>query len=465
MIQPMNIAQQSELDQFLQQHPDIRMLELLMPDINGILRCKRIHQREFDSLFNGSLKVPLSLPLVGITSELYDENLPHDLLAGDPDQLLLPVEGSLAAIPWLESATAQVLTGFADLDMQPSWSDPRNVLAKVLQRYQQDGLQPVVATELEFYLLASGEGEAPAALMGGIPGTKLKQQGIQYCMQDDLFDCDAFLDDVRQACELQSVPLTAIHSEFSAGQWEINTHHTNDPVMACDHAMLLKRIVKGVARKHGFGATFMAKPFNECAGSGMHIHASIYDAEGHNIFAEKDDSSSSDISNTLRHAIGGLSDTLSEAMAIFAPNANSYRRFKVGGYVPSSHTWGHNNREVALRIPVSSPDNRRIEHRISGADANPYLVMAAVLAGIHHGLQNALDPGEPVPSGADLSKAEVTLPRRWDEALKLFRKSSTLPEYLGRTYCQTFAVLRQGECDDFHSRVSSLDYEWYLRAI
>ena len=461
----MKIAPQSELKHFLQSHPDIQMLELLMPDINGILRCKRIHRREFDSLFDRSFKAPLSIPLLGIMGELYDEGLSHDLLAGDPDQLLLPITGSLAPIPWLESSTAQVLGGFADMDLQPSWTDPRNVLANVLDQYTSRQLKPVVATELEFYVLANNSDSVPSPLTGEIPGTDLKQQGIQYCMADDLFECDAFLDDVRKACEAQNVPLTAIHSEFSAGQWEINTHHTDNPVTACDHAVLLKRIVKGVARKHGLGATFMAKPFDESAGSGLHIHASVYDSDDRNIFAERSGESSTVVCETLLQAIGGLSDTLSESMAIFAPNANSYRRFKAGAFAPSSHTWGHNHREVALRIPVSSPDNRRIEHRVAGADANPYLVMAAVLAGLLHGMSNKLDPGEPIPSGADLSNAQVTLPRRWDEALALFRSSSTLPEYLGKTYCDTFAVLRQGECDDYHGRVSNLDYEWYLRAL
>jgi len=461
----MKIAPLSELQHFLQNHSEIQMLELLMPDINGILRCKRIHRREFESLFDRSFKAPLSVPLLGITSELYDEDLSHDLLAGDPDQLLLPIAESLAPIPWLGSATAQVLCGFSDMDLSPSWTDPRNVLAGVLEHYASKQLKPVVATELEFYLLANSDESSPTPLMGNIPGTSLKQEGIQYCMADDLFDCDAILDDIRMACEVQNVPLTAIHSEFSAGQWEINTLHTDDPVTACDHAALLKRIVKGVARKHGLGATFMAKPFDALAGSGLHIHASVYDSTGRNIFAERSDESSTVVSETLLHAIGGLSDTLSESMAIFAPNANSYRRFKAGAFAPSAHTWGHNHREVALRIPVSSPDNRRIEHRVAGADANPYLVMAAVLAGLLHGMNKNLDPGRPVPSGADLSDAKVTLPRRWDDALALFRDSSTLPEYLGKTYCNTFAALRQGECNDYHGRVSNLDYEWYLRAL
>jgi glutamine synthetase len=460
----MDIADESQIEAFLEEHPEIQMLELLMPDINGIFRCKRIHRREFPALFGHSFKVPFSTPFLGILGDLYD-GLDDALIAGDPDQLLLPISGTLAPIPWLESPTAQVLTGFADMTREPSWADPRNVLAASLQPYRDQGLKTVVATELEFYLLASDDGDTPRPLLGKIGGTAMRQKGIQYCMADDLIDCDQFLDDVRQACDLQAVPVTAMHSEFSPGQWEINTHHLDDPVVACDHAMLLRRIVKGVARKHGLTATFMAKPFADIAGSGLHIHASVYDQNGGNIFSAPGGGEPPNISDVLRHAIGGLAVTMEEAMAIFAPNANSYRRFKAGAYAPGSPTWGYNHREVALRIPVSSDSNRRIEHRVAGADANPYLVMAAILAGIHHGISQQCDPGPEVAPGTDLSQAEITLPRRWDTALELFRNSKVLPQYLGTDYCEAFAALRQGESDAFHAQVSNLDYEWYLRAL
>jgi glutamine synthetase len=212
--------------------------------------------------------------------------------------------------------------------------DPRSPLLKVMDRYAADGLAPTVVTELEFYLLAPGEEARPQPLLGRVPGTNLRQQGIQYCMADDLFDCDAFLNDVREACEIQGVPLTAIHSEFSPGQWEINTHHQDDAIRAGDHALLLRRVVKGVARRHGLGATFMAKPFADLAGSGMHIHASVYDAEGQNVFADDAATEPPRLTPRLRHAIAGLGDTIDQGMAIFAPNPNSYRRFKAGAFAP-----------------------------------------------------------------------------------------------------------------------------------
>ncbi|MGH8247806.1 MAG: glutamine synthetase family protein, partial [Gammaproteobacteria bacterium] len=289
--------------------------------------------------------------------------------------------------------------------------------------------------------------------------------GLQYSMTEDLWDCDAFLEEVYETCRVQRLPATTCHSEFAAGQFEINLHHVDDPVLACDQAVLLKRAIKGVARKHGYGATFMAKPFQESAGSGLHIHISAYDASGKNIFASGEKGDNPPISETMRHAIGGLARTMAECMAIFAPNANSYRRLKPNSFVPLKPNWGYNHRSVALRIPVSDAKNLRIEHRVAGADANSYLVMAAVVAGIHYGIQQKCDPGAMVAEGTFLRDPEVTLPTRWDAALELFDRSAILPRYLDKEFCRIFSVCRHSECNQFHAQISNRDYEWYLRAV
>ena len=460
----MQVAQQEELDAFIQKYPDVAMLEVLMPDMSGIFRCKRIHKTEFQALFNGSLKSVASLPLVTTMGEYSDEVDP-ELVAGEPDKKLLPVAGSLAPVPWLSSPTGQVLASHAELDGGPAWVDPRNVLARVLERFTGSGLTPVIATEMEFYLIARGDGVVPRPLLGRIPGTGMEQQGIQYAMAEDLWEHDAFLNDVRIACELQGVPLTTVHCEFAPGQWEVNTHHVSDPLVACDHALLLKRIVKGVALQHGISATFMAKPFAGSGGCGMHIHASLYNAAGENMFADTTGTHHPAISDTLHHAIGGMAQTMSGAMAIFAPNANSYRRFVPGAYAPISPCWGYNHRDVSLRIPVSNHHNRRVEHRVAGADANPYLVVAAVLAGMHYGISQRCKPGPMVAENTELPEQEAVLPNRWESALDAFGQSAVLHDYLGDDYCSVFQSMRRAECDAFHARISNLDYEWYLRAL
>ena len=459
----MNIANESELDKFIKQYPDTKMMEILMPDMNGIIRCKRIPREEFSTFFCHGVKGPASTTLLNVRGEFCDE-VDFANLEGDPDKLIYPIAGTLAPISWLKSDTAQVLATFTELDGSPALFDARNILYKALLPLQAKGLSPAVATELEFYLIKSGDGPLPELFLAKIPGTNVDQSGTQYAMPEDLWDNDQFLEDVRLACELQNVPMTTVHSEFSPGQFEINLHHVGNPVTACDHAILLKRIIKGVARQHGMAATFMAKPFADIPGSGLHVHFSLYDSDGRNVFFEANSLEIPAISDTFRHAIGGLAETMSDAMAIFAPNANSYRRLIPGNFAPLTPNWGYNHRDVALRIPVSGEKDCRIEHRVAGADANPYLVMAALVAGIHHGICQGCDPGEMIPEGVEIDEV-ITLPRIWSAALDEFDSSAVLPQYLGEDYCRLFGTVRRGECEQFATQVSNIDYDWYLRSM
>ena len=458
-----NQAKVKELHAFLKRMPDVRMLEVIMADINGILRGKRIPIAEAAELYHGGIKACGSLTLLSSKGETFPE-LGLGSIDGDPDNMILPIRDTLVPISWLESKTAQVLVGMTKVNAEPSIYDPRNILRLAMQPLLDMGLKVVVATELEFYLLQPSASQTPAPQFPRVPGTGIKQDGLQYSMTEDLWDCDAFIEDVHVTCEQQNLPSTATHSEFSPGQLEINLHHVDDPILACDHALLLRRVIKGVARKHGYGATFMAKPFEEHAGSGLHIHISVYDKNGQNILAAGG-KGSPPIGTGMRHAMGGLAETMAECMALFAPNANSYRRLKQRSFAPLKPNWGYNHRCVALRIPVSDAKNLRIEHRVAGADANPYLVMAAILMGIHHGLKNKCDPGPMVQEGTWMEDVEVTLPTRWDVALGLFDRSKLLPRYLDQEFCRIFSVCRHSESDQFHAQISNRDYEWYLRAV
>ncbi len=460
----MEFADPAELDIFLQNNPGVEFLELVMPDLSGIARCKRIQRSEFVRLFSGSFLSPRAAPLLGIRGNFY-QTTAIPAMGGDPDQIIRPLRGSLALVPWYDSPVAQVMVAYTDESGGVDWVDARAPLLSVLDRFQAQGWRPTVATELEFYLLAPSEDDRPTPLMGNIPGTGRLQEGIQYCMPDDLFDCDAFLNDVRIACELQNVPMTAIHSEFSPGQWEINTQHQTDVVLAGHHAILLRRIIKGCARRHGLGATFMAKPFSDIPGSGMHIHASLYDTSGQNLFADPDPTDPPRLMPTLRHAVGGLVELLDESMLCFAPNPNSYRRIQAAALAPSGRNWGYDHRDVAFRIPRSTEQSRRVEHRVAGADANPYLVLAAVLAGMHWGIGERVDAGKPVARDADLTDGQAALPTRVDDAIHLFDGGGVLQEYLGETFSRVYCALRRGESDDYHSQIPDLDYSWYLRAL
>jgi glutamine synthetase len=454
----------AELEAFLQEYPNTTSLEVLMVDMNGIPRCKRVPRAEFDSFFAGILTTPASTPLCNTLGDIID-TLDRGTIDGDPDGPLVPVPGTLSAIPWLKSDTAQMLSTFQLADGSPSPIDPRAVLQGVLERFREAGLHPTVATEMEFYLLEPGDGDTPRTHLPKVPGTGMRQEGTQYALPQDMWDLDAFLEDMRQTCALQSVPMTTVISEFSPGQLEINLHHVDDPLLACDHAVLLKRAVKGTALSHGMAATFMAKPFADIAGSGMHIHVSVYDDKGDNIFADPNATATPGISDRMRHAVGGLADTMGEAMAIFTPNANSYRRLVPDNFAPLAPNWGYNHRNVSLRIPVSGDKNRRIEHRTASADSNPYLVMAAVLAGIHHGLENKCDPGPMIAEGEEIAEEVISLPQHWPDALDAFDASKILPRYLGGEYCELFSIIRRDECAAFKATISNVDYQWYLRTV
>jgi glutamine synthetase len=363
-------------------------------------------------------------------------------------------------VPWAQVPTAQVLLAMADSKGQPYFADPRQVLRNAARPLQDMGLIAVTATELEFYLLEP-DGDRPSPKVGRIPGTRHPQDGPQYGSMEDVEDVDPFLAELYTFCRAQDIPAGATLKEFSPGQFEVNLHHVPSAELACDHAVLLKRVVKAAARRHGLGASFMAKPFAESAGCSLHVHVSLVDQAGRNVFAGS--KPQQPFSDTLRHAIGGLAAAMGESMAIFAPTANSYRRYRPGLFVPLTPNWGINHRGVALRIPLSAPEDTRIEHRPAGADGNPYLVMAAILAGIHHGIANRCEPGPMIAQG-EIIEEKATLPLRWEAALAAFEAGSILPQYLGKRYHALYASCRREECDRFHAEITDRDYEWYLRA-
>ncbi|MCH7633551.1 MAG: glutamine synthetase [Proteobacteria bacterium] len=451
---------QRELSRYLEQHPETRFLEPLMPDINGILRGKRLGVDDFDKAFGNGLNFCGAATLMDSKGNTFD-SIPYGNNDGDPDVLALAVPGSLAPVPWLKTPTGQFLLEMVELDGSPYPWDPRNVLRQAMQPLYDLGLQPVLATELEFYLVVH-DGEKFIPRVPRIPGSDLPQGGAQFAMMEDLYDVDEFINDLLNICGEQNIPASTALSEYAPGQFEVNLHHVDDPVLACDHAVLLKRAVKAAARKNDLAATFMAKPFADTSGSGLHIHVSMPDDDGNNIFAGT--SSDGDFSNKLRHAIGGLGELMAQCMAIFAPNANSYRRFAPNTYVPSTPSWGPNHRDVALRIPLSSATNTRIEVRVAGADSNPYLVVASILAGIHHGITHQSDPGKMVHQG-ELLEHDVTLPVRWLTALDAFDAGTILPGYLGEEYHKLFSLCRREEEGKFSAEIPAKDYEWYLRAV
>jgi len=452
-----------ELNQFLRKYPGTESMELLAPDLAGVLRGKRIRQNEFEKTFTDGFCLPGGAVLLDTTGDVIP-GIAWTAEDGDADIYTSIVPGSLAPIPWAKRPMGQALFRFYTRDWEPFFADPRTVLERTMQPFRKMGLKIVMATELEFYLLQR-EAEQPTAKVPVVPGIGRPQPGPQVYLTDDLWGVEQFLDDLNDVCEEQRLPAGTTTSEFGPGQFEINLDHVDDPVLACDQGVLLKRAIKAVARRHGLVACFMAKPFEESAGSGLHIHMSLVDKNGQNYFSHgKESMASPPFSARLRHAVGGLVKTMADATAIFAPNANSYRRLRPELFAPVEPNWGANHRNVALRIPVSDEKNLRFEHRTPGADANPYLVTAAILAGVHYGLKNKVDPGRMVEEG-EIITLKRKIPNRWDAAIDKFERSKILPQYLGEEFCRTYAIHRRDESRRFHNIVSSADFDWYLRVV
>lgn len=438
-------------------------MDLLVPDMNGMLRGKRVRNSEFDKVMAGGFVFCAGATLGNTLGEVVP-GVPYGGDDGDPDLPAALIPGSIVPVPWARKPMGQAFFRILNEQGGHFFGDPRTVLENALAPLAKRGLKPVVATELEFYLL---DGNSPDFRVGTptVPGTDRPQPGTQVYNPDDLFEVEGFLDDVYAWCEAQKVPAEAAISEYAPGQFEINLHHVDDAVLACDHAVMLKRIIKAAARKHGFIASFMAKPFEEDAGCGLHIHMSILDKDGKNYFSQgKEKMALPPFSARLRHAVGGLLKIMPEATLLGAPNANSYRRLRPDMYAPVEPNWGVNHRVVSVRIPESDEKNLRLEHRTAGADANPYLVMAALMAGVHHGMKNRIDPGKMIEQGAKITP-KLKIPHRWEAAIDRFERSKVLPEYLGEDYCRYYAMVRRFEAEQYHNQVPQIDFDWYLRAV
>jgi glutamine synthetase len=447
-----------ELPAFLERHPDVEAVQLVITDANGVARGKNIAREELSALYGHGRNVAGSILGLDVTGEDVEET---GLVwsVGDADQLCRPVAGTLAHAAWLARPSAQVLGTLFELDGRPAKADPRHVLARVVERFRSRGLEPVVAVELEFYLLErddDGRLQPARGLLSGTRDNRIDAYGLGR-----LDDMSPLLDELCAAARELGVPVRTLMSEYAPGQFEITLEHRADALRAADEAVMFKRAVRGIAARHGCIACFMAKPFAERAGAGMHLHASLADRDGRNLCAAE----APEGAPLLRQAIGGLRATLADSMAVFAPHANSYRRFRAMSYAPVAATWGVNNRTVGLRVPVGPPASRHVEHRVPGADANPYLVAAVVLAGMLHGIERELDPGPPVEGNGYAQGPAGDLPLQWSAALERAARSEFLADALGAEFLDVFLALKRRESGKFAALVSDRDYEWYLDTV
>ncbi|MEO0619085.1 MAG: glutamine synthetase family protein [Pseudomonadota bacterium] len=455
------ISFSAEIEAFVAQHGTPRQVTLLLPDMHGRMRAKTMPGPALEKLATGDVRLcwgTQGLNIWGIDVE--GTGVGAEI--GDPDGICRAVPGTLAPVMREDENApidAQVLITMDMPDGTPCFLDPRVRLQAVLDRFAAHGWTPVVALELEFYLTqppGPGEGAQPPQL----PGLTRHADVPQVYDADIAHAFRGVLNDIQAACAVAGVPTDGVIAEYGPGQFELNLRHCDDAARAADHAVLLRHVVRQVAPTHGLHATFMAKPYGDQVGSGCHLHVSVVDAAGENLFS----SGSNVVSERLKQAIGGVLETAPDLTAIFAPHLNSYRRFAPGAFAPAQCNWALDHRDAAVRVPETTGTAARLEHRLAGADANPYLLTAAVLGGMLHGLENAIAPPEPIKPHA-LHVTGPRLTQQWLSAIEVFEGSDVAQEIFGARYRDVYAAGRRSEFDRSMASVTDFEYATYLTRI
>ena len=421
---------------WLREHPEVKTIRVAAADLNGVARGKRMPARFADKVMTEGTKFPYSVLNMDIWGEDI-ENSPLVFQAGDPDGLLLPTERGFMPMPWLEAPTGLLPLWMFHADGRPYEGDPRQALARVVDRYKAAGLTPVVATELEFFLIddSGGQLRVPPS-----PRSGKRRTGAETLSLRALDAFDRFFTSLYDACEAMDIPADTAISEAALGQFEINLMHQADPLKAADDAWLFKLLIKGLARQFGFAGSFMAKPYEHWNGSGMHMHFSVLDRDGNNIFDNGGDEGSA----ALRHAVAGCLDAMPGSTLLFAPHENSYDRLVPDSHAPTGIGWAYENRTSAIRIPASGPKARRIEHRVAGGDVNPYLTLAAILGAALNGIEDATEPPAPV-SGNAYEQGLEQLPATWAEAIDSFAGSAEIRRIFPAHLVENFVMTKRQE--------------------
>lgn len=456
---PPEAADPAEAEAFLARHPEISAVDLVLVDGNGVCRGKILRRAELLAVYRNGRHLPGSI--LGL--DLAGEDVEATGLVwsdGDADRIAWPVPGSLVAMPFTDPPRAQFQVMLFELDGRPMAADPRHALLRRQRLLEARGAAPVLAFELEFYLFdrarTPGSPPRPAALpLTGEHPSLTRVYGL-----DELDRLQPFADALYRAGEAQGIPFGTLISEYAPGQYELTLGHRADAARATDDLAMAKRLLRCLAARHGMIASFMAKPVADRAGSGMHLHASLADAAGRNLFAD----AGGDLAPALRHAVAGLLDTMPEAMLVFAPHLNSWRRFASGSYAPLSPSWGVNNRSVSVRVTAGDPANRHLEHRPAGVDANPYLVAATVLAGMAHGIAAGREPPAAV-TGDGYAAAPAGLAADWRSAIVAAQGSAFLAEALGPRMLEVLVAIKQAEYARFAAIVTEEEYRLGLEGV
>ena len=429
-------------------------VECLVPDLTGVARGKILPRGKFTE--DRGMRLPQGIVGMGVTGEFPQSGPYYDVVdPTDRDMQLRPDPSTVRIVPWATDPTAQVIHDCFDNDGNLVPFAPRSVLRRVCDLYEAEGLSPVVAPELEFYLTARNT-DPNVPLKPPIGRSGRAETSRQAYSIDAVNEFDPLFEDVYSYCEQMELNVDTLIHEIGAGQMEINFFHAH-PLGLADEVFFFKRTVREAALRHDMYATFMAKPIAGEPGSAMHIHQSIVNKDtGNNIFSNEDGTAS----EAFFHYIGGLQRYVPAAMALVAPYVNSYRRLARHTAAPINIEWGHDNRTVGIRSPISSPQARRVENRVIGADANPYVALAMTLACGYLGMKKKIQPKAEMKGDAYL--APYSLPRSLGEALDMLRNEPDLHEVLGKEFITIYTEIKELEFAEFMKVISPWEREHLL---
>ncbi len=425
-------------------------------DLNGQMRGKRVPPAYADKLSKGAVRMPFSALNVDLWGADI-EGSPLVFETGDADGVLLPTERGAVPVPWLNAETALAPMSLYDDDGAPFAGDPRHALGAILSRYAQRGWSVVAATELEFTLL-DASGPQPQPPINPVTGHRLADEAVLSVAEMDAFE--AFFNDLYEGCAAMGIPAQTAISESGIGQFEINLNH-QDAMRCADDTWLFKGLTRGLARKHGFAATFMSKPYADDAGNGMHVHFSVLDQNGQNIF----DDGGPMGTDLLRAAVAGCLAAMPASTLIFAPHGNSYTRLVPSAHAPTGASWAYENRTAAIRIPGGAPAARRIEHRVAGGDINPYLMLTAVLGAALLGIEDGLTPPAPITGNAYEIDGLPQLADSWAAAIDTFETNPLMTRLFPTELIRNMAMTKRQEIARFANRPEDQHWLSYLEAV
>lgn len=443
----------SELEDWFNERR-ITEVECLVPDLTGVARGKILPREKFYE--DRGMRLPEDVVVMSVTGNVPQTGPFFDVISPMAHDIhLRPDPTTVRIVPWASDPTAQIIHDCFDRDGRLVSYAPRSVLKRVCDLYAAENWSPIVAPELEFYLV--GRNADPNALLAPPIGRSGRSETSRQAYSiDAVNEFDPLFEDIYDYCNQMGLNVDTLIHEVGAGQMEINFFH-DQPLGLADEVFMFKRTVREAALRHNMYATFMAKPIAGEPGSAMHIHQSIIDlASGKNIFSQ----SNGDYAQPFFHYIGGLQHHMPHAMALVAPYVNSYRRLTRHTAAPINIEWGHDNRTVGIRSPISNGDARRLENRLIGADANPYIALAVTLACGYLGLRNRMRPKSEMKGDAYL--APYSLPRSLGEALDWLRRDTELHEVLGKDFITVYTEIKELEFEEFMKVISPWEREHLL---